>query len=194
VRSCPYWRRPESGLPGWLKDIFVPVLVALVALAGTGIGAYLANKSAQDTQRAQLQDEQRKEDRDMRAETYTVFMDEAFAYAGILNDGVATCVSTSYPASLPAREAAKQTCTFDVYLRNISAFRKMASAYFAVRIYGTGAGSEAASDVYDTFPHGESREKMSPKVLDVEILSDRLSVFLDVACRELPNTPRPGCS
>jgi hypothetical protein len=169
-------------LPGWLKDVLVPILVAVVAFAGTGLGAYFANQGSRETQSMQLQEDRSKEDRANRANAYMEMLTEAFNYGGVLSDGISRCTADN-----PNSEDIRSRCVYSVFRENIHQGRKMFSLFLEVQIYGTDTASAAAYQLYQTFPTELSKN------FDIDLFSERLTKFLGVACRELPNNPRPGC-
>jgi hypothetical protein len=166
---------------GWIKDVAVPLVVAVVAFVGTGVGAYLATSGAQSAQQMQMQEDRRKDDQAKRAEAYLGFLNSTLSYAGVLNDSIRTCQESH-------SEASESACAYRAYRQNLPPARKMLSAYLAAQVYGTPEGSKATSDLYNVFPTDSNRE------FDPGKFSDLAARFLDLACRELPNIPKATCT
>lgn len=197
--------QPENGRWKWVKDIIVPTLVAVVALAGTFLGSLQANNSSRETQRNQFNEERVKADRDRRADVYLKFLAAAYTYHSKLVSLVSAC--PPFPDVLPNRSAEDHNkavgihhlCVTQEEAKATTEAEAFRSAQNEVYIFGSDEASDIAQELGRAFPDSVSpgRKPLAPGEIPAYIgradFGDPYAEFQKMACREIPATPRSKC-
>jgi hypothetical protein len=181
----------------WVKDVTIPVIVAVVALSGTYLGSCQATRSGQEIQLNQIAEERAKVDRERRSAVYLRFMNVSTEYVRRRNREISDCESSRRDKGSSVDES--PSC---VEVGNDKAWdllREFSMASHEVYIFGSDAANKAAEDVAFHIPKrpgvvvGGISNPSGPQPEKLDDFIRSYDAFLKIACQEMPARPRSNC-
>lgn len=157
------------------------VLGAAIAGGFSSLAAWQQTRSTERVQESQTLEERRSEDREKRAEVYSVFLHSADEFAAETSNAISSCTK-------------KNPCEFDW-----QAWDEARSAYQgsinSVYVYGSDDAVRASRAVSASLP--SSIWKPPPASPHLEFEAEQFSAayrgFQSTMCQELPAIPRDSC-
>lgn len=184
-----------------IRELAIPILVALVAVAGTCVGVLITADAGEKSQGRQISEERAKAEREKRAEIYFRFMTDSQSYYRRQSQDVESCA----PGGNGTKPSDMQLTTLVRCLLDDPKLAELADPLTKSRnelyVYGSDRANHFADLMIQTFPlivHPVNFRHRSVVTFNDQI---RLGIdfevnyveFRTVACGELPPNPRPKC-
>jgi hypothetical protein len=204
-------RGKESVRLSAVDRIVVPLVVAILAFLASFVAANISNSGAAENQRAQIEEQRKKDDRDRRFEIYVAYLDAVSAFTPPFRQMIKCLRVTPQDRGSCAKALSENEIRNDLQ-----------SSFNRVVIYGSDRVHAAARELFvamlpfdEPLPPvrqtGQPVPSSAPRVVEVAPRELPTSVgalsaddvearyrrayagFLSVVCSELPNIPRASC-
>ncbi|MFD8492582.1 hypothetical protein [Amycolatopsis sp. NPDC059657] len=179
-----------------LDRVMIPMLVAVLAVAGSAVGSFTANLGNAANQRSQFAEQNAREDRAKKTEAYSTLIDAASAYFEAASTAN-TCVRMN--RFLKPNDSVLSFCP-----EQITSAKALYPAYTAatskVVIYGSEEAYRLSAEMgrllaktYPTFQVGTNGIEFAAVRVERREYDVPRGDFIKMMCHELPAVPRRNC-